>query len=117
LQFEEVQRAFDMLKEVSADEKARETYELRRKTEEGFVSEIALKTAAAKREGREERKIEGEKIGASEKAIEVAQKMLSNGLDISDFIGLSISEIQNLKFKERFVFFIFIKTALKDKHR
>lgn len=40
----------------------------------------------------------GEKIGIEKNKIEMAKKMLSKGLDISDiaeFTGLSISEIKN----------------------
>ena len=108
LQFEEVHQAFDTLKEVSADEEVREIYELRRKTEEGLVSEIAVKTAAAKKEGREEgekigeaRGIEkGEKIGENKKAIEVARNLLKMGLTVEQVAqgtGLSIEEIKKLK--------------------
>ena len=93
---EEVQKALDTLKEISADENEREIYMLRRHTEFGYISEknVAIQNA----------KVEGEKIGIEKgekrKAIETAKNFLKMGLSIEQVAqgtGLTISEIEKLK--------------------
>ena len=52
------------------------------------------------REGKEEGLREGEKKGENKKAIEMAKKMLSDGMSmdiITKYSGLSIEEIEKLK--------------------
>ena len=93
---DEVQKALDTLKEISADENEREIYMLRRHTEFGYISEknVAIQNA----------KVEGEKIGIEKgekrKAIETAKNFLKMGLSIEQVAqgtGLTISEIEKLK--------------------
>ncbi|MBR1734586.1 MAG: Rpn family recombination-promoting nuclease/putative transposase [Alphaproteobacteria bacterium] len=104
----EVRKALDTLKEISADKNEREIYNLRQQTEFGYISEknVAVEKAhkAGKAEGRAEGLAKGEKIGiekgTNEKAIEVAKKMLSDGMSVelvAKYSDLSAEEIDKLK--------------------
>ena len=99
-QVEEVHKALDTLKEVSADEDVREFYRLRNETEFGYISEMAIKSQKAKEEGRAEGLIEGEAKGEKNAKIETAKNFLKMGLSVEQVAqgtGLSIAEIENLR--------------------
>lgn len=84
----EVREALDTLKEISADKDEREIYYLRQHTEFGYLSEKNIAVQKAKTEGAQQAKIE------------TAKKLLEMGLkadQVSEAIGLSVSEIKSLK--------------------
>lgn len=99
----EVHKALDTLKEVSADREVREIYEMRRKTDMGYLSEKNIAVENARQEG----KAEGEKLGAEKERIkaekeklEMAKRMISAGLStkqVSQITQLSIEEINKIK--------------------
>ena len=107
LKEKKIHKAYDTLMKVSADDEVREISRLREETEYNRVSE----QNTALKQGREEGLIEGEKIGiekgrAAERAkaaaekIEMARKMVAKGVsaeDITEFTGLSVEEINQLK--------------------
>ena len=88
----EIHKALESLQYFSADEKIREEYDSRN---DAILYEIALANTS-----REEDEKIGIEKGAREKAIETAKKMLLKGLDysdISEFTGLSVEEIKQLR--------------------
>ena len=106
LKEKKIHKAYDTLMKVSADDEVREISRLREETEYNRVSE----QNTALKQGREEGLIEGEKIGiekgrAAERAkaaaekIEMARKMVADGLPVevvSKYSGLSVDEIKAL---------------------
>ena len=107
----EVRKALDTLKEISADEEEREIYNLRQRAEFGYISEKNVAVIEAINKGKaegekigiEKGKAEGEKIGIekgeNKKAIEIARKMLADGMSVelaAKYSGLPIEEIQKL---------------------
>ena len=112
----EIHKALDTLKEISADREVREIYEMRKKTEMGYLSEKNVAVENARKEG----KAEGEKLGAErerakaekekaelqakadEEKRESAVKMISDGLPaelVAKYSGLSIEEISEIRKK------------------
>ena len=92
----EVQKALDTLKEISADENEREIYMLRQHTEFGYISEKNVAIENAHKSGIEK----GEKIGIEKNKIEVAKKMLADGMSVelaAKYSGLTVDEIKMLK--------------------
>ncbi len=95
-QIQEISRALNTLQEVSEDDEIREIYELRRKTDDGIISEMTVKTIEAEKKGRNEGRIEGRK----EEKIEIAKRMILAGLSVeqvSQITQLSIEEISKVQ--------------------
>ena len=80
-----------------------------KQVEERYISFEASKMAyrdiknsidTAKREGKEEGLAEGMKKGMEKRSLEIARKMLANGMDtatVMEITGLSESQLQQLK--------------------
>ncbi len=88
----EIHHALKKLQEVSAKDEVREIYELRKKTEEGYVSEknVAINKALIEGEkiGIEKGKVEGEKIGIEKGKVE-GEKI---GIEKGEKIGIEKGE-------------------------
>jgi predicted transposase/invertase (TIGR01784 family) len=116
LKVEGISDAMNWLKYISSDGEVRAIADLRQRTINDRNSELTVATekgmedgiAIGKEEGiaigKKEGIVIGEERGALAKARETAIKMLNKNVpveDISDFIGLSIDEIQSIKKDER----------------
>ena len=93
----EIEKAMDIIKEMSMDPKEWELYESRRLA----IMDYNTGMEQAKLDGIEERRKEAEqKSGQKKEKIEIAKKMLVQNIDIkliSELTGLSKEEIAKLK--------------------
>jgi predicted transposase/invertase (TIGR01784 family) len=92
LKIKEINDAMETLKYISADPETRAIADLRQKTINDRNSEMTVAVEEAEARGKAE--------GKSEEKRETACKMLKKGVDledISEFTGLSVSEIKKLK--------------------
>ena len=96
-------KAIEEWEKYSDDPKVREEYLARRKAildEKAAIREAELRLRDALKKGREEGREEGIKEGIKEGKIEVAKKLLKNGMDvvtISQITGISEREIRQLR--------------------
>jgi predicted transposase/invertase (TIGR01784 family) len=100
----EVKEALEELKMLSLDEEFRASYNAHMKAQNDSRSRETSAKVEGIAIGKEEGKVEGiaigEERGKIEKAREAAQKMLKKGValvDISEFTGLPIKEIESLR--------------------
>jgi len=96
----EVDRALSHLKYVSADKDVQEIYRLRERTAQDQNSAKIVAVEKALAEGIKKGEAIGIEKGTKQKAIETAKKMLLKNVsieDISEFTGLSVEEIEQLK--------------------
>ena len=92
---EEIKEAVDQLTEMSADEYARELYEIRERSRLTYNTEMN----EAKRKGLAAGLAEGRAEGKSEEKKEIAKKMKEKGLDIEliqELTSLTKDEINSL---------------------
>ena len=100
LEDKEMNEAMEYLKYLSQDDESRSDYNYRQLQLSDVNSGMTEHYKKGLREGKEEGLREGEKKGENKKAIEMAKKMLSDGMSmdiITKYSGLSIEEIEKLK--------------------
>jgi len=100
----DIKNAYDLLRIISQDEKARMIYEARQKEIHDQLTRIKSAKdegrAEGREEGREEGRVEGREEGRAEGMAEVAQKLLKMDMNIEKIVeitGLTPSEIAKIK--------------------
>ena len=74
----DIKKAYDLLKIISKDEKARMLYEAKY----AEISDQRTRIKSAEEKGREEGRKEGREEGATEKALKVVENLLKMGLNV-----------------------------------